>query len=427
MPDPRQIEAAVKLTVVAAESAAPKLLAAAESVAPGVVASAKQLIPRIAEVADEICPKVNCIAPVQEASALAATRLKRADVFERIKVVSVEKHNRGVDALLSNGEAVWYENRFGPGVFSEFRCPDDTFRTITKARFDRLKVGDVVARGYPIDGVKDWTNLNSRFSKFPVRVLKGEKDITVENLCYLGKDDFRLTLSNGRDFFRKDFTGGYLAKEKFAQVTPWNELRLPKAWQLKRGETVGREYPFQWVNRDQYLTNGEFAFPRVRPSGGEWHKYPISAVPVRHWQGYLDGLEGKFVREMIPLQKAITEPAPNLAAAVRELTPHQKALNSFLKERKMWDGANSEQVSLAQDGSVIFKVDNPGASPLYVVDKPGEFAIYVYREYKDAQALASGQARRAVEMLKTPRVIHIGEVWQDNLAALLQRMRAGEI
>ncbi len=426
MPDPRQIEAAVKLTVVAAESAAPKLLAAAELVAPRVVASVKQLTPRIAEVVDEICPKVNCIAPVQEASAQAATRLKRADVFERITVVSVEKHNRGVDALLSNGKAVWYENRTGTG-FCNFTTPDDKSRYITKAQFERLKVGDDVASGYPIDGVQDWTNLNSRFSKFPVRVLKGERDIKVENLCYLGEDDFRLTLSNKRELFRKDFTGGYFAKEKFAKVTPWNEICLPKAWQLKRCETVGREYPFQWVNKDQYLTNGEFAFPRIRPSGGEWHKYPISAVPVRHWQGYLDGLEGKFVREMIPLQKRIMEPKPGLAAPARELTPHQKELNAFLKERKMWDGSGSEQVSIAQDGSVVFKVDNPGATPLYVVDKPGDFAIYLYREYKQAQALASGAVPRAVEMLKTPRVIHIGEVWKDNLATLLQKMRSGEI
>lgn len=326
MPNLQQMETATRLTVVAAESAAPKLLAAAETLAPSAVASVKQLAPRITATIEEICPK-----------------------------------------------------------------------------------------------------LNLPFT-LPIQDLKGVKHTTVENLCALGRDDFRLQLSNGRELFRRHFSwGGDLAKDRYYSFTPWNNLSLPKAWQLKRGESVAQEYPFQWVHNDQYLTNGQYVFPRARPTGGEWHKYPIDAVPKQHWQGYLEGLEGKFVKEMIPLRKAIMEPKPRLAAPARELTPHQKELNAFLKERKMWDGSGSEQVSMAQDGSVVFKVDNPGATPLYVVDKPGDFAIYLYREYKQAQALASGKIPRAVEMLKTPRVIHIGEVWKDNLAVMLQKMRSGEI
>ncbi len=194
-----------------------------------------------------------------------------------------------------------------------------------------------------------------------------------------------------------------------------------------KGESVAQEYPFQWVHNDQYLTNGQFVFPRARPTGGEWHKYPINAVPTQHWQGYLEGLEGKFVKEMIPLRKAIMEPAKACGSGERTSHRIKKELNAFLKERKMWDGSGSEQVSMAQDGSVVFKVDNPGATPLYVVDKPGDFAIYLYREYKQAQALASGVIPRAVEMRKTPRVIHTGEAWKDNLATMLQKMRSGEI
>ncbi|MBS1955333.1 MAG: hypothetical protein JST89_14205 [Cyanobacteria bacterium SZAS-4] len=375
--------------------------------------------------AEAVASKINFLHVMEGSAAQLAERAGRTDLFERLIVTSVCRRTdvpgKTVDLILSDNTCLTVDKSpFGRGFSytKKFKTPAGTWADLSWWRASKLKVGDVVAEGYPVDGVGNWQKLGSTF---PIRALRDGRDVVVEDLRCVGNDNFRLSLSSGLKLTREDFVGSNYARHNYADVTPWNRLNLIKAWTLKSGETVGREFPFQWVKNDRYLTNGELAFPRIRPEGTDWRHYPIQAVPERHWQGYLDGLHGKYLREMIPLRETLEQSlrTPRLQV-VRELTPHQKELGKVLTERKIWDGMGSEQVSLSRDGSVIFEVKVPAKPSIFVVDKPGENAIYFFRDFEKATELASGQMARSAAMHEVPRLIHTGTIWKEKIVDVLK-------
>ena len=91
---------------------------------------------------------------------------------------------------------------------------------------------------------------------------------------------------------------------------------------LRPGDPVTIEYPFQWVKGE--LTNGVISFPPQRPHGRDWRKYSIDPVPESCWDDFLDGLEGKFMHELLPHHKEVTTKRKRK----RNLSPNARVLSS---------------------------------------------------------------------------------------------------
>lgn len=174
---------------------------------------------------------------------------------------------------------------------------------------------------------------------------------------------------------------------------------------------------FQWAGG--YMTDGRLWFPRVRPEGREWRKFPIAAVPSGYWDTFLNGLEGKVMDQLLEYHAQETWRRP-VAERVK-LTERQEEIKRTIKaeiersieEKLMWQGDGVDAVAVGK--CVVFVVSRPGKD-LYVVDNPGPGAIYVFHSRDDAYKLARDEVTRTA-LIKSgaTRILHtLG--WQSRLA-----------
>lgn len=184
----------------------------------------------------------------------------------------------------------------------------------------------------------------------------------------------------------------------------------PKNAKLSGVKDPTRGYQFQW--NGQWLTNGEVWFPRQRPCKEQWHQYPISAIPQECWQMFLEGLEGKYLEELIPFHKQI------LTAGRKVKLTNRQAKVVALVASHMWQGDEGcKTVSVGRN--VIFVASRAGGQTVHIVDNPGVGAIYIFDDYKDARALATGSVTRTSAIKDgATRIIHI-KGWQDKVAQRL--------
>lgn len=174
---------------------------------------------------------------------------------------------------------------------------------------------------------------------------------------------------------------------------------------------------FQWAG--DYLTDGRLWFPRRRPEGLEWRKFPIAAVPSGYWETFLQGLEGKIMDELLDYYRQETWRRPVVERV--KLTERQEEIKRTIKSeierlvkgKQMWQGDGVDAVAVGK--CVVFIVERNGQS-LFVVDNPGPGAIYVFRSKEDAHRLAREEVTRrslikggAIRILHTPG-------WQLKLA-----------
>lgn len=197
------------------------------------------------------------------------------------------------------------------------------------------------------------------------------------------------------------------------------DLRLGRRllWSVASALSVGDqatiEFAFQWVNGE--LTNGVVSFPSEYPRGQKWN-FPVPHIGEAHWDAFLDGLEGKFLHELLPFRAEVVSRKPE--PQPRQLTERQTAVARVVGG--MWKGDNCERVSLGRN--VLFTVNRQNAQPLYVVDNPGVGAVYVFTSQETARAFATGEiTRQAAIKAGCRRVVHAG-AWEQRLAALLAAM-----
>jgi len=183
----------------------------------------------------------------------------------------------------------------------------------------------------------------------------------------------------------------------------------------KLGDAVTHEYPFQWIHlksRGRVLTNGIVTFPVKRPERAEWNDYPIDAVPAHRWDAFLDGLEGKFYRDMVAVaQNVRLEPETTRGP---RLTPAQarfaRVINGY-----MWKGNGGEQVELGRN--VIFYVERTGKPTVYVVDGTG--AAFLHDDVAYVRDIASGRVRRRQALRDgAQRIVHAG-AWELRLVTAI--------
>lgn len=172
------------------------------------------------------------------------------------------------------------------------------------------------------------------------------------------------------------------------------------------------EFKFQWV-RD-WLTNGTLWIPREYPAPYEWRKYSIPRVPNELWETFLQGLEGKFLEELIPFHKRTVEAGSRKAIA---LTVRQQAVQRVV-ESHMWEGAGDCE-RIAVGVNVIFIVESRERRTRYLVDNPGIGAIYIFDDYEQARLLATGSlARKDAIKLGVKRICH-SQGWEGRLTTHL--------
>jgi len=190
-------------------------------------------------------------------------------------------------------------------------------------------------------------------------------------------------------------------------------LLWPVASSLAAGEAATMEYAFQWVNGE--LTNGVISFPPERPQGQDWRKYPIPQIGEAFWDEFLDGLEGKFLHELLPFHREVVSRKPE----PRVLTERQTAVARVVAGA-MWRGENCERISFGRN--VLFIAKRQNAEPLYVVDNPGVGAVFVFTSHDDARNLATGAITRQAAIKRgCRRVVHAG-AWEQRLTELLVAM-----
>ncbi len=206
---------------------------------------------------------------------------------------------------------------------------------------------------------------------------------------------------------------------RMARISIIRSARSAKLSELKRNATLkpGANpedgYPFQWVS--DWLTNGNYWFPRERPVGAEWRDYPIPSIPEECWQHFLDGLEGKVLVEWIPYHRQVIEQRPRQQAA---LTTRQNKVAALITTH-MWSG-NDDCKRVSVGRNVIFVATKSSGQTIHIVDNPGKGAIYVFDEYADARALADGSTARTTAIKGGAKRILHRSGWQAKVAALLQ-------
>lgn len=195
-------------------------------------------------------------------------------------------------------------------------------------------------------------------------------------------------------------------------------ITVEKALRLKVGKPVIVDRPFQWVG--DVLSNGLFTFPRERPFGGDWWRYPFPAVDC--WDDFLETLEGKCVSNVIEFRKGYLRHRKEERVRKRQvvLTERQECVQRVIN-KLLWKGGGCEQIALGRN--IIFVVKHEGNPVLYVVDNPGVGAIYRFFGEKKARALASGAWRRldAIEE-GADRIVHQGN-WEERLEAVVREVR----
>jgi hypothetical protein len=190
------------------------------------------------------------------------------------------------------------------------------------------------------------------------------------------------------------------------------KLDWTTANRLRPGDPVTVEYAFQWVNGN--LTNGVISFPPLRPHGQQWRNYPIDPVPESCWDDFLDGLEGKFMHELLPYHKEVTTRKPEQQ---RALTARQSDVERVIKGA-MWKGDGCEQVAFGRN--LLFIVKRDGREPVYVVDNAGYGAVYVFRDHGHAREFARGAITRSAAIKSgCLRVVHAGK-WEARLSRILR-------
>ncbi|HEY9774728.1 MAG TPA: hypothetical protein V6C81_13285 [Planktothrix sp.] len=185
---------------------------------------------------------------------------------------------------------------------------------------------------------------------------------------------------------------------------------------LRRGDQVTIEYPFQWVKGR--LTNGVLSFGPERPNGNEWRQYPIDPVPAACWDDFLDGLEGKFLHELLPHRThVIARKQEEQSEKTQKLSARQEGVKRVIRSA-MFKGAGCEQVVLGRN--VLFIVKREKRTPLYVVDNAGVGRVYVFKTEKYARDFASGAISRTQAIKDGAfRLVHAGK-WESRLARVLQ-------
>lgn len=177
---------------------------------------------------------------------------------------------------------------------------------------------------------------------------------------------------------------------------------------------------FQWAG--DFLTEGTIWFPRVRPKGTEWQKYPIEAVPEGYWDTFLTGLKGKLLFELLPyheqgIWRRPTQTRIPLTERQRDIAEIIKKEIATAQEREMWQGDGVD--SLAIGKCVVFTVRREKLPDLYVVDNPGPGAIYLFEEKDEALNLAQGRITRTeLRKLGAKRIHHVSG-WKQELARAL--------
>jgi hypothetical protein len=187
-------------------------------------------------------------------------------------------------------------------------------------------------------------------------------------------------------------------------------LTWADAQTLSLGDVVDDEYPFQWVNG--MLTNGVVSFPSQRPVGKAWASYPIPAVPANAWDNFLEGLEGKFMKDLIPFRQAVTKHG----SGKPRLSPRQREVEAVVRGQ-MYKGQGGETIWLGRN--VIFVVPRGEKSTLFFVDNPGVGALYVFYNLTAAQEFAKGNiTRRQAIAGGAKRIVHAGD-WQGRAAHVI--------
>ena len=228
--------------------------------------------------------------------------------------------------------------------------------------------------------------------------------------------------------------GGFVPKYKNVlatkpvAVSPWEALSFEGASKVQAGDTYAQRYPFQWV--DNKLTNGNISLPKVRPEGAQWRQYPISAVPASYYDSYLHSLEGKIVDDVVASQ-------PRILSGIKTERELARTAGRALTARQseMWDGmlTNGEKVPyVSLSDGVIFPYKTEGGNMLYVVDNPRSGAVYLYKDYADAEKLATNYhtledavegkgARTLARESGAQFIIHKGD-WKEKLSQAIAQM-----
>lgn len=174
---------------------------------------------------------------------------------------------------------------------------------------------------------------------------------------------------------------------------------------------------FQWAG--DYMTDGRLWFPRRRPEGLEWRKFPIAAVPAGYWETFLQGLEGKIMDELLDYctQESWRRPVVERVKLTERQEEIKRTIKSeierMVKEKQMWQGDGVDAIAVGK--CVVFIVERSGQC-LYVVDNPGPGAIYVFRSKEDAHRLAREEVtRQALIKSGAIRILHTPG-WQVKLA-----------
>ncbi len=207
----------------------------------------------------------------------------------------------------------------------------------------------------------------------------------------------------------------HFVKERALNYVNRKSLTWSDATKLNVGDELALEYPFQWLS-DEWLSNGLYWFPKLRPEGSEWREYPVPAVPRECWDLFLSGLEGKYLVDWLPYHRQVT--TARAEPAEPRLTERQAKVQSVISGT-MWQGSGDNCKRVAVGRNMVFHVTRPGADTLYLVDNPGVGALYVFATEAEALALADGTVSRT-DAIKAgaERIIHT-EGWQDRLAARL--------
>jgi hypothetical protein len=174
---------------------------------------------------------------------------------------------------------------------------------------------------------------------------------------------------------------------------------------------------FQWAG--DYMTDGRLWFPRRRPEGLEWRKFPIAAVPAGYWETFLQGLEGKIMEELLDYctQESWRRPLAERVKLTERQEEIKRTIKSeierMVKEKQMWQGGGVDAIAVGK--CVVFIVERNGQC-LYVVDNPGPGAIYVFRSKEGAHRLAREEVtRQALIKSGAIRILHMPG-WQLKLA-----------